>query len=601
MKKKTVALAVLVSVAVLGTLAVGGFLVLGSLLSMDRGPDFDAPGILVVDLDRAVVERAPADLFAAELLGDPIELLDLALALDRAAGDDRIGAVLVKLRWPQYGWAKAEEIRSRLERFAESGKPVHAWASVTNEQGYYVATAADSIWLLPGSDVEMNGFVSRAPFLARLLDSIGVDPQVVAIGEYKSAGDLFTRTDMSENDREATGALLERVHAEFVGRVVEARGVDRERLEGALADGVYLARDLEALGLVDGQRHEGELVRSMVAAALEEEPVLAEEVAHRQIDVADYAADLPEPEGRIGGSIALVYATGTITGGESGLDPIFGETMGARTMTRILREVAADPDVSAAVLRIDSPGGDAFASEEIWAAVEELGERMPVVASMSDVAASGGYYIASAADSIVAEPVTITGSIGVVAILFNLRGMWDRLGIDWDSAQTSPAADFPSSTRPLTDEERETFRRLVESSYRVFVDRVAMGRGMTEPAVDQVARGRVWSGAAAEERNLVDRLGGLETAIGIAKRAGGIDPDARVRLHVWPRRPTVLEQLRQAFRVRGPGARLPASLEDAAALAAARELGRRVPALRLLAGDGRPRPMTVMPRTIEIR
>lgn len=602
MKKRTIAIAVLVTVGVLGTLAVAGFLLLGSLFSTGSGVEFDEPGVLVLDLDAAVVERAPPDLFAAELLGKHVELLDVALALDRAAEDDRIEAVLVKLRWPGYGWAKAEEIRGRLERFRESGKPVHAWASVTNELGYYVASAADSIWLLPGADVEINGFAARAPFLSRLLEKVGVDPQVVAIGTYKSAADLLRRTDMSDPDREATRAVLEQIHANFVEKVVGSRGVDPERLESAMAEGVYSARDLVALGLVDGERHEGDMVRSLVATANGGERIGVDRIAAHQIDLRDYAADLPDRAGPIGGTIALVYATGTITGGEGGFDPVFGQTMGADATTRMLRQVAADEEVSAAVLRIDSPGGDAFASEEIWAAVGELKEVMPVIVSMSDVAASGGYYIAAAADSIVAEPTTITGSIGVVAVLFNLREMWNKLGVDWDGVQTGPAADFPPTDRPLTDEEAATFERLVEDIYRIFVDRVSQGRGMSEPAVDEVAQGRVWTGAAAAERNLVDRLGGLDTALEVAKRAGGIDPEARVRLHVYPRQPTFLEQLRQAFRVQGlPATAGTPSVEAAAGRTAARDLLRRIPGAALLLRDGRPRPMTVMPYTLEIQ
>lgn len=603
MTKKNVAVAVLVVVAVLGTLTVAGLWILGSLLSTDRGAGFDAPGVLVLDLDAPVIERAPPDLFAAELVGDHLELLDLALALDRAATDDRIEGVLVKLRWPRFGWAKAEEIRRGLERFAASGKPLHAWTSVTNELGYYVASAADSIWTLPGADVEMNGFVARSPFVKRLLDKIGVDPQVAAIGEYKAAGDLLRRTDMSEPVKEANRALLETVRTRFVDGVVEARGVDRARLEGAMEAGVYRAGDLRTLGLVDGERHEGDLVRSMLGG----DPG-PDAIAARQIDVREYVEDLPDARGEIGGTIALVYATGTITGGESGFDPVFGETMGSETVIRMLRDVAADGDVDAVVLRIDSPGGDAFASEEMWAAVEELREAVPVVVSMSDVAASGGYYLASAADSIVAEPTTITGSIGVVAALFDLSGLWEKVGVDWDRVQTGPAADFPSTTRPLTEAERATFEGLVERTYRIFVDRVARGRGMAATEVDGVARGRVWSGADAAERGLVDRLGGLETAIDVAKGAAGIDPDRRVRLHVYPRRPTVLEQLRQAFRLRVSGARArgaaPLPSTPAGVLAsspAALELVRRIPAAGLLARGAAGRPLAVMPYTIEVR
>jgi protease-4 len=206
------------------------------------------------------------------------------------------------------------------------------------------------------------------------------------------------------------------------------------------------------------------------------------------------------------------------------------------------------------IIRIDSPGGDAIASEEIWGAVESLRQNVPVIVSMSDVAASGGYYMAAGADEIVAAPSTLTGSIGVFGVLFNASGIYDKLGIDWDTLETNPAADFPTTIRALSEEEREVFRGLIEHTYLSFLGRVAEGRGMTEAEVDGVAQGRVWSGAAAAERGLVDRVGGLEVALAAARDAAGLDPDAPVELHVYPRPQTLLERLRDAFYLRGVGA-----------------------------------------------
>jgi protease-4 len=248
-----------------------------------------------------------------------------------------------------------------------------------------------------------------------------------------------------------------------------------------------------------------------------------------------------------------VYAVGAITSGESGYDPLFGRTIGAETMKRLLAEVAEDGSLDAVVLRVDSPGGDAIASEEIWGAVGELQRAVPVVVSMGDVAASGGYYMSAGADAIVASPSTLTGSIGVFGILFNAGDLYDRIGIDWDVLETNPAADFPTSTRSLTEEERATFRGLIEHTYRTFVGRVAEGRGMSEPEVDAVAQGRVWSGADAAERGLVDRVGSLEVALAAAKEKAGIDPGAPVTLHVYPRPQSILDRMRDAMVLRGLG------------------------------------------------
>ncbi|HUP20767.1 MAG TPA: signal peptide peptidase SppA [Gemmatimonadota bacterium] len=602
MKKRTlVILGIVLAVTALGVFLLG--LALAPFLRQPRA-EFDRPGILVVDLSGLVVEREPTDLFSAQLLGAQHELLDLSLALDRAITDDDIAGVYLRVGWPGYGWAKAEEIRGRLQALREAGKFVHAYTSFTNERGYYVALAADLIYLLPDAGMELNGFKVESPFIRQMMEKMGIEPQVEAIGEYKSGADMFRRDDMSPEDEEATRAILDLVYDRFVAAVVESREVDRERFVEAFDRGIYLGRDLEALGLIDGEMHESAVLRGALAEALDAE-VEEVDVGHvdlHLIDVRDYARQMPDPPGSIGGTIALVYATGTITGGESGFDPLFGQTMGARTMVRMLRDVAADEEVDAVVLRVDSPGGDALASEEIWAAVGELRQIVPVVVSMSDVAASGGYYIAAGADSILAEATTITGSIGVFAVLLNLREMWGKLGVTWDQAATNEGADFPPFNRSMTEEERETFRGLIEHTYQAFLQRVSAGRDMPVPSVDAVARGRVWTGAAAEERNLVDGLGGLESALAAAKSLAGIDPDDRVRLHVYPGEPTLIERLREAFRLQMAPARVEAGgLGSPLVGGRARELLRLLPGAGLVFRDGPGRPMTVMPWVVEIR
>jgi protease-4 len=545
-------LAVLAGVAIL---VLAAALLLAPFFRYERRVEIDAPAILAINLQGLVVERAPPDFFSAELEGAEHELLDLRLALERASNDDRIAGVHLRVGNPGYGWAKAEELRADLAAFRESGKFVYAFTSITDELGYYVAVSADSLFVLPGSGLELNGFRVETPFVQELFQKVGIEPQVEAVGAYKSAADMFRRTNMSEADREATRAILDGIYGRFVDAVVEARGVDRDRFTHALDQGVYLSRDLQALGLVDGELHESDVRRRAVARALGAEPdsLWPEDVEAHVVDVRDYAAVLPRGPRKADGTIGVVYAVGAITGGESGFDPVFGRTMGAETMSRLLQEVAEDGSLDAVVIRVDSPGGDAIASEEIWGAVEELREFVPVVVSMGDVAASGGYYLSAGADRIVASPSTLTGSIGVFGILFNASEVYDKLGIDWDTMETNPAADFPTSIRPLSEEERGTFRRLIEHTYLSFLGRVAEGRGMTEAEVDAVAQGRVWTGAAASERGLVDRVGGLEAALAAAKEEAGLDPDAAIELHVYPREETLLDRLRDAFYLRELG------------------------------------------------
>jgi protease-4 len=603
---KRVALILLVVLAIGAILVIAGAMLLSPFFGYERRVDFDAPAVLSIDLQGLVVERSPPDFFAAELEGAQHEMHELRLALERAAWDDRIAGIHLRVGDPGYGWAKAEELRSALAAFRETGKFVYAFTSITDELGYFVALAADSVFLLPNAGIELNGFRVETPFVQEMFEKVGIEPQVEAIGVYKSAADMFRRTNMSEPDREATLAILDGIYGRFVEAVVEARGVERVRFVESLERGVYLSPDLLALDLVDGELHESEVRRRAVARALEIEPdsLWVGDVERHVVDVRDYAAALPAGPRGADGTIGLVYAVGAITGGESGYDPVFGRTMGAETMKRLLREVAEDGSLNAVVVRIDSPGGDAIASEEIWGAIEALREFVPVVVSMGDVAASGGYYMAAGADRIVASPSTLTGSIGVFGVLFDASEAYDKLGIDWDTLETNAAADFPTSIRPLTEEERETFRQLIVHTYRSFLGRVAAGRGMSASEVDAVAQGRVWSGAAASERGLVDRLGGVEEALASAREAAGMEPDAPVTLHVYPREQTLLDRLREALylqKLGGGRAGGALSPRQRLALSALGELARGMTGIGVALRDGPGRAIAAMPWVPTIR
>lgn len=594
-----VALVVLAVLVLVGGLAA---IVLSPFFSALRpGAEFERPGILAIDLDGLIVERNPEEFLVAGIEGSRYQLLDLMLGLDRAAEDDRIAGVYLRVASPRMGWAKAEEIRRRLLEFRESGKFVYAYTPFTDELGYYVALAADRIYLLPDAGIEMNGFRVETPFIARMLRKVGLSPQVEAIGAYKTAADLLARENMSDPDREVTTALLEERYSRFVDDVVTTRKIDRERFVAAFDQGVYMARDLVTLGLLDGQAHEAQVQRAALAKArgVEADEISADHVPFHLIDIAEYATALRKPRERPAGDVALVYAVGAIVMGESGFDPVFGRTIGSSSMVETLQEVAGE-GVDAVVLRIESPGGDALASEEIWAAVVALKEHVPVVVSMGDVAGSGGYYIAAGANAIVAEASTLTGSIGVLGVLFDASALYDRLGITWDLVKTNPAADFPTSTRALTPEERRTFRLIVEDLYRTFVERVAQGRGRPVPEIDRVAQGRVWSGSQAARIGLVDTVGGLGVALALAKEKAGIDPDARVRLHIYPREPTLVERLRQILRLRGIERSAP-SMSERLAHALVPDLGMAVGGAGVILKSGPGRPLAVMPYVPSIR
>jgi len=597
---KRLALILLSIAAAIAVVLVVAFLLLRPLL--ERGPraDFDAPAILAIELDGLVVERSPPDLLSAQFEGASLELHDLALALDRAASDDRIAGVYLHVGLPGYGWAKAEEIRVRLASFQESGKLVHAYVGPTNELGYYVALAADSVFLLPDGIMELNGFRAETPFIRGTLEKVGLEAQVEAIGVYKSAADMFRRESMTDESREVTRGILDEHYGRFVTAVTETRGVDGAAFRAAFDQGLYLSRQLADLGLVDGERYADDVRRQAIAAgrgvALDE--IRDDELEDRFVGVGAYAHDLPDRRGPTQGEVGLVYLIGAITGGESRYDPVFGRVMGAETVVDMLRDVAADEELDAVVLRVESPGGDAIASEEIWAAIEDLSKDLPVIVSMGDVAASGGYYIAAAGDRIVAAPTTLTGSIGVFGVLFNAEETWRKLGVSWDTVKTNPAADFPTMTRPLTETERETFRDVIADIYRSFVERVAEGRGMTEQEVDRVGQGRVWTGAQAVGQGLVDEVGGLDVALRFAKEEAGIDADAPVELHVYPAPEGLMDRLRDAFALRSlgeGGAEIHGSVEQVMARAALVRLADTLTGLAAALREGPMRPLAVLP------
>jgi protease-4 len=591
-----------------------------------------SPGILEVGLEGEIVEHFPEDPFVARAEGAEHQLLDIVRAIDAASRDDRIRGIYLRVGSPGYGWAKAEELRDRLLAFRKSGKFVYAYLAPTNELGYYVALAADSLFLVPDGLLELNGFRVENPYVLHLFEKLGMEPQVENVGIYKSAADMLKRTDMSDAEREVTESILRDRYDRFVNTVVTARGIDRATFTAAFDAGIYLAADLEEQGLVDDELYEPE-VRALAlkralgpaAAKLEKGPVqrdekagtkksqagaspavadssaedefLESDAADHAIDVEDYVAELPPPDHGAKHTVALVYAVGEITSGEDSADPLFGRTLGSASLIEDLRDIATDDRVDAVVLRVDSPGGDAVASEEIWAQIDELRLIMPVVVSMSDVAGSGGYYIAASADRIVAAPSTITGSIGVLGVIFNAQKTFEKLGINWGNVKTNPAADFPTSTRPLTEAERATFRALIQDAYRSFVERVAEGRERTVAHIDSVAQGRIWSGAQARERGLVDEVGGLDTAISAAKKLAGIPATERVGLLVYPKEKTLLERLRE-FAVEQGAARMSRTGPDlwgAAGIDGLRRLGETLTAAGVALREGPGRPLAVMP------
>jgi protease-4 len=561
-----------------------------------------APLVLELDLTEPVLDSVPSDPLRAVMARRRTTLRAILDGLDRAGRDPRVKALVAKLggaRTP-LALARAQELRDAVTAFRERGKLAVAWAETFGELGrgsvpYYLATGFDEIWLQPSGEVGLTGVASEVPFVRDALDRLGITPEVATRHEYKNAASIFTDQDFTPAHREATERLVSSVMEQLTAGIAAGRDLDPEVL-GPLVDRAPLAATeaLEA-GLVDhlGYRDEvyaalrrwvaatadrapGTLVEARTSPAPEGEPgsepddeAGASDGAGDEEDLAllyvarYHRSPLEELAQRLGRSgpgrgrrdrIALVPVTGPIHLGRSGRQPLSRESTGSDTVTAALRAATADDDVRAIVLRIDSPGGSYVASDAIWrqvALAREAGK--PVVASLGDVAASGGYYVAMGADAIVAEPATITGSIGVLAGKPVVERLAARLGISRGAVASSPSALMLSPFQPFSDEEWQRLDTWLDRIYDDFVGKAAAGRGLDVERMHDLARGRVWSGADAHERGLVDELGGLAVAVTRARERAGLAPDGESDVVAYPQLP-LLARLRP-----------PASSEDEAA------------------------------------
>ena len=512
--------------------------------------------VLELDLLSVPNETGGFDPFAVIASGGkPLLLREAVAAIHRAAKDDRVAGLIARVQIPAASAGPVQEIREAIAAFSDV-KPSLAWAETyPGTLSYYLASAFREVWMQPSGTVGLVGFATNAMFLRDALDKAGIEAQFIARGEYKSAANLFTQDRYTDAHREADGRLIESLHAQVLQAVAESRHIDPADVD-ALADKAPLLRDDAVTGrLVDriGFRDEayariGELVGAPGIspetgdADSDDAPPRLYLARYARAKASRPAPPMPPIPGRKGKpTIAVVTLHGPIVSGRGGpqLLPFGNSSAGGDTIAAALREAAADDSVSAIVLRVDSPGGSVTGSETIWREVNRVrsgadGAGKPVVASMGAVAASGGYYVSMGADAIVANAGTITGSIGVVTGKLVARELKDRIGVGSDSVRTNANADAWSINQPFTDEQHAHVEAEADLFYTDFVDRVAAGRSMSTEAVDAIARGRVWTGADAKERGLVDELGGLRTAITKAKVLAGLEPDADVRIVGYP-------------------------------------------------------------------
>ncbi len=436
------------------------------------------------------------------------------LLLRRAASDPCVPGLLVDYSDFALNAAQTEELRENMVLFREAGKPVYAYLEYGGTSSYYSASAARRIAMHPAGQISVSGFTSYTPFFRGFLDRLGVFPDLMHIGDFKSASDILTRTDMTDAQREATRALLESARDEVVRGLSEGRGYEPAQLHSLFRDSPYWGARARQISLVDTL-----LFHDQFHGFVEHD-------LNRRFSVMSpgmyQATTPPSPNWLHESTVAVVVATGTIVNGESG-GSIMGATMGSDTIVRLLQTAAATRGVKAIVLRIDSGGGDAMASADMHRAVQRIREDMPVVVSMGSVAASGGYYMACGADAIFADRLTVTGSIGIIAGKFVFGQLLGRLGIAVEEVSVEPSGSPGNPFTPFTEDEWERQFAAMRGGYELFVNTVAEGRNMTFDQVDSIAQGRVWSGADALELGLVDYNGGVSDAVLFAARLGGID------------------------------------------------------------------------------
>lgn len=505
-----------------------------ALLAESLGkPDVPENSVLVLRVSGDLPDYSPEDPMA-KLLGinQTQSFTSLMTQLRKAKVDSRIGAVLLDIDFPGIGWGKAEELREAIKDFRASGKPTYAYMELGTNKEYFIATAAEKIFLPPSGDLYVNGFAAEAMFYRGSLDKLGIEPEVIKIGAYKNAPDQYTNKVMSKEQKEVIDAILDEYYGRFSGAIAETRKKSIEDVKALIDNAPYHAGDAQQQGLIDGAYY-----RDQVLEELKSRLGYNQNDKIRTISGGQYR-EIPSDSLGInkGERIAVIYASGAITGGSSNKSPMGGETVGSDTMVKAINDAAEDSTIKAIVLRVDSPGGSALASDLMWHAIENAkAKKKPVVVSMADVAASGGYYISCNADKIVAEPTTITGSIGVFLGKPVVKGFYDWIGVTNEYVMRGKNAGIFRESVKWTDDERAKMQDQANKIYyNDFVPKVAKGRGKTVEDVNSIGQGHVWTGTQAKANGLIDEFGGLEKAIDVAKQLANLPAEKEVKRVAYP-------------------------------------------------------------------
>jgi protease-4 len=527
----------LVIVLILAAVTVSAAALLFTAMVVGREPQISGNSTLLLKVGGDLQEIEPGGL-VGQFIEAPPTVRSVVDALRKAKVDRRITSVVIRPSSTAALWGKVQEVRDAIIDFRRSGKPIIGYLEYGGEQEFYLASACDKVYLMPTASLDLTGISSYELFLRGTLDKIGAFPDAMHIGDYKTASNSFTEHTFTPAHREMAESLNADLYEQLIVGLANGRHKSEAEVRSLIDHGPYLPEDAVRIGLIDDVAYEDEL----------DDKVQLGKGGSRFLDQDDYRrVSLTSLGLNKGPKIAVIYAVGLISSGSSSYDSPQGQVLGSDTLIEYLRKARADRSIKAIVLRVDSPGGSAIASDVIWREVQLTRQVKPVIASMSDVAASGGYYIAMPATSIVAEPATLTGSIGVVMIKFVIDGTLKKLGLNMEGVSDGRYADIYSPVRPFSPEERQKVAEQMQATYDAFVEKAAQGRNTTPERIDAIGQGRVWTGKQAKQLGLVDELGGLERALAIAKRSAKMSPDAEVELVVYPPRKSIYDIVRNPF------------------------------------------------------
>nr|WP_294949221.1 signal peptide peptidase SppA [uncultured Mucilaginibacter sp.] len=528
------------------------FLVIGGIIaaaSSDKSPDVDANSILHVKIDYQINERTPNNPFAGlGFLGfdgeKALGLNDILASIKKAKSDDNIKGIFLDESYMMQGQATTEEIRNALIDFKKSGKFIVAYSEIYTQGFYYLASVADKVYMNPKGIIEFKGFSSEVTFLKGALDKLGIEAQIIKVGTYKSAVEPFFLTKMSDANRLQVTSYLGSMYNHFLTGIGNSRHINKDSLFNYANNGtIQEPEDALKYKLVDGLKYKDEILSD-----LKNRTDIAEKNDLHSVELADYVKSNPKEDDKDDDDakkhsknrIAIIYASGEISGGDGD-----DNSIGSEKISKAIRKARTDDKVKAVVLRVNSPGGSSLASDVIWREVMLTKKVKPIIVSMGDVAASGGYYIACAADSIYAEPNTITGSIGIFAVLPNMQKFFnDKLGITFDGVKTGKYADLGDVSRPLTPEERAILQKSVNRGYDTFTKAVADGRKKTQAYINSIGQGRVWTGEQALQNGLVDKLGNISDAVASAAKKAKLKD---YQLVSYPEQKSILSKFGQGF------------------------------------------------------